>query len=52
MVLPLSFLMPVAVSLREKASFFFSVNNVLGTALLLAFWPEYIPLSYTLQAAY
>ncbi|KAG0146851.1 hypothetical protein CROQUDRAFT_106857 [Cronartium quercuum f. sp. fusiforme G11] len=40
------------VSLREKASFFFSVNNVLGTALLLAFWPEYIPLSYTLQAAY
>ncbi|EGG04048.1 uncharacterized protein MELLADRAFT_37620, partial [Melampsora larici-populina 98AG31] len=40
------------VSLREKVSFFFSVNNVLGTALLLAFWPEYIPLSYTLQLAY
>ncbi|MBW0545762.1 hypothetical protein O181_085477 [Austropuccinia psidii MF-1] len=40
------------VSLREKTSFFFGVQNVLITALLLAFWPEYIPLSYTLQAAY
>ncbi|POW05457.1 hypothetical protein PSTT_09710 [Puccinia striiformis] len=40
------------VSLREKTSFFIGVQNVLITALLLAFWPELIPLSYTLQAAY
>ncbi|CAH7672705.1 hypothetical protein BY996DRAFT_4577767 [Phakopsora pachyrhizi] len=41
-----------AVSLREKTSFFLGVQNVLVTALLIAFWPEYIPISYTLQAAY
>jgi len=40
------------ISLREKTSFFIGVQNVLITALLLAFWPELIPLSYTLQAAY
>lgn len=40
------------VSFREKTSFFLGVQNVLGTALLLAFWPQFIPLSYTLQACY
>lgn len=40
------------ISLREKTSFFLGVQNVLITALLLAFWPQLIPLSYTLQAAY
>lgn len=41
-----------AVSLREKVSFFAAVNNVVGTTLLVALWPEYIPLAYTVQAVY
>ncbi|KAH8923791.1 hypothetical protein BT69DRAFT_1319304 [Atractiella rhizophila] len=38
------------VSLREQISFFFGVNNIVATVLLLGFYPTYIPLFYTIQA--